>query len=268
MTAVTDLITTMAFAGPMDQFEILQIIPLGPEGTLDFTNASLWMGISVAVACIFMAMATSKLQLVPGKLQSSAEFLYTFISDMLRGITGNDGMKFFPYIFTLFFFIFMCNLLGLLPSIPGTPHQFHVFTPTGQIIVTLALALLTISLVLITGFAKNGLRFFKLFAPSGVPPLMLVLIVPIEIISFLSRPLSLAIRLFANMFAGHLILKLFAGFVVSLAGLGGIVGGLAIFPILGNVAILLLELLVAFLQAYIFAILSCMYLADGLHPDH
>ena len=269
MTADFIMKPIVAFAGPLDQFEIVPIFPFGAEGLdLAFTNSSLWMMISVIVACLFMFYATRSPQLVPGRMQAAGEMLYQFVSDMLRGVTGNDGMKFFPYIFTLFLFILMCNMLGLWPTIPGLPHELHTFTPTSHIIVTLALALLTISIVIITGFAQNGLGFLKLFAPSGVPLPMLFLIVPIEIISFLSRPLSLAIRLFANMFAGHLILKLFAGFVVSLAGVGGLITGLAIFPLLGNVAIFLLEILVAFLQAYIFAILSCMYLADALHPDH
>jgi F-type H+-transporting ATPase subunit a len=256
-------------AGPMDQFEIKELIPFGTESyNLAFTNASLWMAIAVFVGCLFMFLATSKSQLVPGRMQSAGEMLYTFVADMLRDVTGPDGMKFFPYIFTLFFFILLCNFLGLFPSIPGTPDWFHTFTPTSHLAVTLALALLTISIVIVYGLFKNGFKFFKLFAPSGVPAILLPLIIVIELVSFLSRPLSLAIRLFANMLAGHLILKLFATFAIGLFGAGGIFGVIGIIPILGNVAITLLELLVAFLQAYIFAILSSMYLADALHPDH
>ena len=256
-------------AGPMDQFEILEIFPVGTDTlNLAFTNASLWMMISVIAGCLFMFLATRKAQLVPGRMQAAGELLYTFVADMLREVTGQEGMKFFPYIFTLFFFILLCNFIGLLPSIPGTPHWLHVFTPTSHIIVTLALAMVTMTIMIVYGLYKNGFKFFKLFAPAGVPVLMLPLIIAIEIISFASRPLSLAIRLFANMFAGHLLLKLFAGFVISLLSVGGLVSGIAIFPLLGNIAVLFLELLVAFLQAYIFTILSCMYLADAIHPDH
>ncbi len=269
MTAVTQLITSMALAGPMEQFEIVQIIPFGTEGwNLDFTNASLWMGISVAVACAFMFAATSKAQLVPSKVQSAAEVLYTFIADMLRDATGGKGMKFFPYIFTLFIFIFLCNLLGLLPSIPGAPHALHVFTPTSHIIVTFALALFTFLLVLVTGFYKQGLGFLKIFVPT-VPVWLLPLVVLIEVVSFLSRPISLSIRLFANMIAGHMILKSFPGSIVSLLAADAVlIKGIAIFPLLGNIAVMLLEILVAFLQAYVFAMLSCIYLNDAVNEAH
>lgn len=255
-------------ADPMEQFEIKSIIPLD-LGALDisFTNSSLWMVISIAVALIFFFMSTSRRSLIPGRSQSVAEVSYTFIADMVRDAIGPEGMKFFPYVFTLFIFILMNNLLGLLPSIPGLPHEFHTFTPTSHIVVTFALAMLTISIVIIYGFYKNGLGFFKLFAPSGVPIWLLPLIVLIEFISFLSRPLSLAIRLFANMLAGHIILKVFAGFVISLLGAGAIFKGLAILPVLGIVAVMMLEILVAFLQAYVFAILTCIYLNDAEHAD-
>lgn len=255
-------------ADPMEQFEIKSIIPLD-LGALDisFTNSSLWMVLSVAVALIFFFMSTSRRSLIPGRSQSVAEVLYTFIADMVRDAIGPEGMKFFPYIFSLFIFILLNNLLGLFPSIPGLPHKFHTFTPTSHIVVTFALAMLTISIVIIYGFYKNGLGFLKLFAPSGVPLWLLPLIVLIEFISFLSRPLSLAIRLFANMLAGHIILKVFAGFVISLLGAGAIFKGLAILPVLGIVAVMMLEILVAFLQAYVFAILTCIYLNDAEHAD-
>lgn len=264
------MVTAIMFADPMEQFEILRIFPVGTEGlNLDFTNASLWMVIAVAVASLFMFAATSKAALVPSRFQSAGEVIYEFVAGMLRDACGNEGMKFFPYMFTLFIFIFLCNLLGLIPSIPGTPSVAHVFTPTSHLIVTLALAMTSFLIVVIYGFYKNGLGFLKIFAPSGVPLAMMFIIVPLEIVSFLSRPLSLGIRLFANMLAGHLILKLFAGFVASLLVAGPAVMGLAIFPFLGNVAIYLLELLIAFLQAYVFTILSCVYLADAVHAsDH
>ena len=253
---------------PMEQFEIVKLINL-PLGDLDvsFTNASLWMCLSVAIALGFFFFATNRRTLIPGRSQSVAELAYTFIADMVRDAIGPEGMKFFPYVFTLFIFILMNNLLGLFPTIPGSPHGLHTFTPTSHIIVTFALAMMTILIVIVYGFYKNGLGFLKLFAPSGVPLWLLPLIVLIEFISFLSRPLSLAIRLFANMLAGHIILKVFAGFVISLLGAGAIFKGIAILPLLGIVAVMLLEFLVAFLQAYVFAILTCIYLNDAEHAD-
>ncbi len=262
------LLNAIMLAGPMEQFEIMQIIPFH-VGNLDlsFTNSSLWMVIGVAAISLFMFMATRRLSLVPGRTQSAGESFYIFIADMLRGVAGSEGMKFFPYIFTLFMFIFASNLLGLWPSIPGTPAEWHTFTPTSHLIVTFALGMVTFTLVVVYGFYKNGLGFLKLFVPSGVPILMLPLITIIEIVSFLSRPISLGIRLFANMLAGHLILKIFATFVASLL-VAGPWAVLSILPFMGNVAVLLLELLIAFLQAYVFAILSCIYINDAIHPSH
>ncbi|MEL6359640.1 MAG: F0F1 ATP synthase subunit A [Pseudomonadota bacterium] len=256
----------MQAAGPMEQFEIVPLIPL-TLGNLDisFTNSTLWMMISIAVAVVFFLSATRSRALIPGRLQSSAEVLYEFVADMVRGAIGPEGMKFFPYVFTLFIYILLANILGLFPSIPGVSHTF---TTTSHIAVTLALALLSITIVIVYGFYKNGLGFLKLFVPSGVPAWLLPLIVLIEFVSFLSRPLSLAIRLFANMLAGHIILKVFAGFIISLLGAGIAVKWIAIFPFLGTVAITLLEILVAFLQAYVFAILTCIYLNDAVNVGH
>jgi len=266
MTTMTAALATLA--GPMEQFEILDIIHLDLAGVnIAFTNASLWMLISVLAISLFMFAATNRAQMVPGKMQSAGEAMYQFVADMLRDACGSEGMKFFPYIFTLFMFIFSCNLLGLWPTFPGLPHALHTFTPTSHIIVTFALAMLTILIVIVYGFYKNGIGFLELFAPK-VPVWLLPLIVLIEVISFLSRPISLAIRLFANMLAGHMILKIFAGFVAALLAAGPALGWLAIFPFLGNIAVTLLELLVAFLQAYVFAMLSCIYISDALHPGH
>ena len=177
----------------------------------------------------------------------------------MRENVGQEGMKFFPLVFSLFVFVLIANLLGMVPG---------SFTVTSHIIVTFALAMVTITILLVYGFYKNGFGFLKLFVPSGVPWWLLWLIPLIEIVSFVSRPISLAIRLFANMLAGHMILKIFAGFITALLAAGPVVGWLAIFPFLGNIAIFLLELLVAFLQAYVFAILSSVYLNDALHPSH
>lgn len=257
-------------AGPMEQFEILPIVPLDLGGIdISITNSSLWMLIGTSAIVLFFFLATRRAALIPGRVQSAVEILYEFVSDLVRDTIGADGRKFFPYVFTLFIFILAANLFGLLPSLPYTPAEIHTFTPTSHLIVTLALAMVTISIVVIYGFWKNGLKFLKLFAPSGQPFLMYFLLVPIEIVSFASRPLSLAIRLFANMFAGHIILKLFAGFVVSMIGAGGVFAVLGIVPFLGTTAVMALEILVAFLQAYVFAILTCIYLSDAAHAaDH
>ena len=248
-------------AGPMEQFEILPIVPLSLGGIdVSLTNSALWMLIGVGVIIAFFFMATRRASLIPSRVQSAAEVLYEFVSDLVRDTIGSEGRKFFPYVFTLFIFILTANLLGLIPSLPGLAHELHTFTTTSHLIVTLALAMVTISIVVIYGFMKNGLKFFKLFAPSGLPIYMYPLIVPIEVISFLSRPISLAVRLFANMFAG---------FVVSLLGVGGFISVLGIAPFLGAVAVTMLEFLVAALQAFVFAVLTCIYLSDAAHAaDH
>ncbi len=257
-------------AGPMEQFEIVNIFPLMFNQTIDlaFTNASLWMWIVVGTALLFFTVATNRMQLIPGGAQSMGEVAYEFIAKMVQDTMGDEGRQFFPFVFTLFTFIFLCNLLGLLPTIPGSPHGVHVFTPTSHIIVTFTLAILSVGLVVVYGLVKHGLGFLKLFAPSGVPIWLLPLITPIEIISFLSRPISLAVRLFANMLAGHVVLKVFAGFVGTLLTAGGVLSVISIVPLFGIVGVFLLEFLVAFLQAFVFAILTCIYLQDALHPSH
>lgn len=252
-------------AGPMEQFEIVPLVPLS-MGNIDvsLTNSSFWMIVGLSAALAFFFFATKSRALIPGRLQSVAEVFYEFITDTVRGAIGPEGMKFFPYVFTLFIYILFANVIGLFPSIPGMPHTF---TTTSHLAVTFALAMLSISIVIIYGFYKNGVGFLKLFVPSGVPIWLLPLVSLIEFISFLSRPISLAIRLFANMLAGHIILKVFAGFIISLLAAGAW-GALAIFPFAGIVAITLLEILVAFLQAYVFAILTCIYLNDAVHAGH
>ncbi|MAW79983.1 MAG: F0F1 ATP synthase subunit A [Parvularcula sp.] len=257
-------------AGPLEQFEIVKLVDL-PLGGIDIslTNSSLWMLIGTGAIILFFVFATRRVSLIPGRLQGAAEVLYEFIADLVRDTIGSDGRKFFPYVFTLFLWILVANLFGLLPTFPGAPHGLHTFTTTSHLIVTLALAMLTILIVIVYGFAKNGLKFFKLFAPSGVPVWLLPLIAVIEVVSFLSRPISLSVRLFANMFAGHIILKLFAGFIISLFGAGGAFALLGIFPFLGTIAVTMLEFLVAALQAYVFAVLTCIYLSDAAHAaDH
>ena len=194
-------------AGPMEQFVIKPLVPLHIGGLdLSFSNTSLWMLIAVAGAAIFLTMGMARAALVPGRWQSMAEMTYEFIANTVRQNAGEAGMKFFPLIFTLFLFVLFCNLFGLLP---------YSFTPTSHIIVTFALALLVFLTVILVGLARHGLHFFSLFVPGGVPAWLLPVIVPIEVISFLSRPISLSVRLFANMLAGHITLKVFAGLSVK-----------------------------------------------------
>ncbi|MFZ1990480.1 MAG: F0F1 ATP synthase subunit A [Alphaproteobacteria bacterium] len=249
---------------PMHQFQIHPLIPIripvaGHLIDISFTNSSLLMIAAVLVTILFLMLSMGSRSLVPGRAQSVAELSYEFIANMIRDTAGPEGMRYFPFIYALFVFILACNFLGLLP---------FSFTVMSHIIVTFAMALAVIISVVIIGFARHGLGFLKLFAPSGIPLVLMPLVILIEIMSFLIRPFSLGLRLFANMLAGHLILDVFASFVIGLAGLGtlGIIGAIA--PFAMSVAMSALELLVAFLQAYVFAILSSIYLRDALHPGH
>lgn len=245
---------------PIEQFQISKLIPIEVGGVdFSFTNSSLFMVATVAVASAFLFLTTSNRGMVPGRMQSISEMGYEFVAAMLRDGAGSGGMRFFPMVFSLFMFVLVANLLGMFP---------YFFTVTSQIIVTFVLALLVIGTVVVYGFYKNGLSFLKLFVPSGVPIYLMPLVVFIEIISFLSRPISLSVRLFANMLAGHITLKVFAGFVTSLGAMGALGIGGAILPLVMAVALTGLEFLVAFLQAYVFAVLTCMYLNDALHPGH
>ncbi len=239
---------------PIKQFQVTKWIDL-KVGTIDisFTNASGFMLLGVALVIALFGMAARKGELVPSRLQSVAEIGFGFVADMIRGTAGEEGLRFFPFVFTLFFFILFANLIGMVP---------YAFTTTSHIIVTGTLALTVILMVVAVGLIKNGLGFFKLFVPSGVPFFVLPLVVVIEIISFLVRPVTLALRLFGNMVGGHVVLKVFGGFVVSLGALGalGVVGALV--TLTGTVAITALEFMVAFLQAFVFAVLACVYLND------
>jgi len=252
---------------PIKQFHIEPIVPFEIAGLdASFTNASLTMVAGVALAGWFFTSAMKPAAMVPGRSQVVAEGAYGFIRSMVRDTTGDEGVaKFFPFVFTLFLFIFMANILGMFPGVFGV---HHVFTPTSQIIIAATMAVMVFLTVIGVGLAKNGLKFFKVFAPSGVPWYMLLFVVPIEIISFFSRPLSHAIRLWANIFAGHLLLKVVAGFVPMMFAGGIAIGLLSIIPLALVVAIYALEFLVAFLQAYVFAMLTCVYLNDALHPGH
>ncbi|MBC8130825.1 MAG: F0F1 ATP synthase subunit A [Rhizobiaceae bacterium] len=245
---------------PLHQFVLQPILPIEAAGlNFSFTNSSLFMVATVAVASAFLYWSTSSGRLVPSRAQSIAEMSYEFIANMLRDSAGKSGMHFFPLVFSLFMFVLVANLLGMFP---------YFFTVTSHIIVTFALSLVVIGTVVVYGIFKHGLSWFKLFVPAGVPMVILPFVVLIEVISFLSRPISLSVRLFANMLAGHITLKVFAGFVVSLGALGAVGIGGAILPLIMTVALTGLEFLVAFLQAYVFAVLTCMYLNDAVHPHH
>ena len=245
---------------PIHQFHFWDVIPIEIGGLdFSFTNSSLFMVATVAVSGAFLYLTTSSRGLIPTRMQSLSEMSYEFVANMLRDAAGTQGMKFFPMVFSLFMFVLVANLLGLFP---------YFFTVTSQIIVTFMLAMLVIGTVVVYGFMKHGFGFLKLFVPQGVPGILVPLVVLIEVISFLSRPISLSVRLFANMLAGHITLKVFAGFVTSLSAFGAVGVAGAILPLAMTVAITALEFLVAFLQAYVFAVLTCMYLNDALHPGH
>jgi F-type H+-transporting ATPase subunit a len=246
---------------PIHQFEIKNFFVLTRIGGHDiaFTNSALFMVIALVSISALMIGATASRALVPGRMQSVAEISYEFIANTLRQSAGSEGMKFFPLVFTLFMFILSVNLIGLIP---------YAFTVTSHIVITVSLALLVFLTVIIYGFKRNGLRFFKLFVPSGIPIVILPLVTFIEVLSFISRPISHSVRLFANMLAGHITLKVFAGFITML-GAAGFLGWMgAVLPLGLTVALTALELLVAFLQAYVFAILTCIYLNDAIHPGH
>ena len=240
---------------PMHQFAVHRI---GPEikiagVDLSFTNASLFMFLSALTICGVLFLGTRERKLIPDKLQLISEIIYNFIAKMISDTAGTKAKPYFPFIFSLFMFVLFCNMLGMLP---------YSFTVTSHIIVTLIMAIFIFIAVTIIGFLKHGFGYLKLFVPSGVPMILLPLITVIEIISYLSRPVSLSVRLFANMMAGHTMLKVFGGFVISLGMLGGWL------PLGFSVALTGLEILVAFLQAYVFAILTCIYLNDALNLHH
>ncbi|PRA53963.1 F0F1 ATP synthase subunit A [Brucella pituitosa] len=248
-------------AGPIEQFAIRPIVELGTVGgqQIVFTNSALYMLLTVTVAAGFLFMASRRSRVVPGRWQSSVEMLYEFVSKTIRENAGEHGMKFFPLVFSLFMFILVANLIGMFP---------YAFTVTSHIIVTFALAMLVFLTVTIYGLLRHGFKFFRLFMPAGVPVMLAPIIVPIELMSYISRPISHSVRLFAVMLAGHITLKVFAGFVVGLGSLGSLGLMSAIMPLAMTVALTALELLMAIIQAYVFTMLSCMYLNDALHPSH
>ena len=258
-------------ADPLHQFQIVPLVDFGEVtlpviGTvhLAFTNSHLAMTVAFAVVVIFLQLVTARAAVVPGRMQAAGETLFGMIDGIVDSIIGHEGRKLFPFVFTVFTFILAMNFIGL----------FLTFTATSQIAVTATFGLITILLVLVVGFARNGLGFFKLFVPSGVPWPVLILVVPIEFVSFLLRPITLTLRLFGNMMGGHVALKVFAGFVVTLGAMAAD-GGLGLLGIPGAAlslslvtALTALEFLVAFLQAFVFAVLTCVYLNDVVNLGH
>lgn len=247
-------------ADPIHQFVITPIIPLEVGGVdLSFTNSSLWMMIGVLLSVTILTMATRRKALVPGRMQVLGEMLYEFVANMIRENIGSGGRQYFPLIFTLFMVVLMGNLLGMIP---------YSFTYTSHIIVTMALALLIFFTVLIIGVVKHGPAFFSFLVPPGVPVWLFPLIIPIELVSFLARPVTLSVRLFANMMAGHLMLKVFAGFSVAMLSLGAAGFAAGLVPMFFNVILIGFEFLIALLHAYVFTVLSCIYLKDTVELHH
>lgn len=241
-------------ANPIEQFKIKPIIPLEVGGVdISLTNSGVMMIISVVLITAFLTLSVRSRALVPGRWQSLAEVFYDFVAGMLRDNVGSEGRKYFPFIFTLFMFVLFGNLLGMVPG---------AFTYTSHVIVTFAMAAVVFVGVTIIGFARHGLHFLRMFFPEGAPLATAIILVPIEIISYFSRPFSLAVRLFANMTVGHIILKVMGGFVVALGGFY-VIPGIIPFAFLGGITVL--EFGIALLQAYVFTILSCIYLHDAIH---
>lgn len=261
----------MAEAGkpiePIHQFQITDIFKIGTFGgdgtagsgvNIAFTNSALFMVLTVGAIGLFLIWGTARRAIVPGRTQLLGEMVYEFVANMVRNTAGHDGMKFFPLVFSLFMFILVANLFGMFP---------YFFTVTSHLIVTVMMALIVFVTVVVYGFWKNGLKFLKLFVPSGVPIYILPLVTLIEVISFLSRPVSHSLRLFGNILAGHIVLKVFGGMVVALLGAGAW-GIASILPFGMAIALTGLEFLVAALQAFVFAVLTCVYLHDAMHPGH
>ena len=235
---------------PLEQFEIIPFISLKTENLdLSITNSTIAMLVTVISISLFLTLTVNTRMIIPSRLQLVSEMMYNFIAQLTRDTIGNEGKQYFPLVFTVFMFVLIGNMVGMIP---------YSFTFTSHIIVTFALAAFVFIGVTILGFVKHGFHFFSFFVIPGLPWYMLPLLITIEVISYLSRPISLSVRLFANMLAGHTLLKVFAGFVVSLGFAG-------IFPLAFIVALTGLEILIAFLQAYVFAILTCLYINDALH---
>ncbi|EHI49267.1 F0F1-type ATP synthase, alpha subunit [SAR116 cluster alpha proteobacterium HIMB100] len=242
---------------PVEQFTIKVLFALNLFGfDIQFTNSALFMVLAILVSSLFLYMAMKPAAVIPGRLQGLAEMLYEFVADMVRSNVGNEGKPYFPFIFTLFIFVLFSNLLGLIP---------YSYTTTSQIVVTFAMSFVIFLGVTIIALVKHGFHFFSFFVPAGAPKVLVPFLAVIEVISYFMRPVSLSVRLFANMLAGHTMLKVFGGLAVMIASAGGAAVAGSVFPLLAIVGLTGLEILVAVLQAYVFTILTCMYLNDALH---
>lgn len=247
-------------ASPLEQFELRKIVSADLMGyDVSFTNSALFMAASVVAVGIFIVMGMRNPQLVPGRWQAAVESMHEFVTGMVDENIGAAGRKYVPFIFSLFMFILFANLIGLIP---------YSFAVTSHLAVTFAFAIFIFFICIVIGLARHGFHFFSIFVPPQTPVVLLPLIVLIELISFITRPLTLSVRLFANMTAGHILLKVFAGFVISLGLAGGIWSAVAVLPAAMNVALYALELLVAVVQAYVFALLTCVYLNDSINLSH
>jgi F-type H+-transporting ATPase subunit a len=248
-------------AGPIEQFEIKPLLYLGKFGEhqISITNSTVYMFVTVGIISLFMLWSMKGRALVPGRWQASAEIMSEFVAKTIHEMAGEEGMQFFPFVFSLFSFILVANLMGMIP---------YSFTVTSHIVITAALAMMVFLTVTIFGIVRNGFGFLRLFVPSGAPAYIVPFIVPIEVISYLSRPVSHSVRLFAVMLGGHITSNVFAGFVVGLSGLGALGALGAIMPLLMVMTLTALDLLMSVIQAYVFTMLTCMYLNDALHPGH
>ncbi len=244
----------------MHQFQIATLIPFHVGGVdLSFTNSSLWMLIGAVLSIVGLTIASERKSMIPGRLQVGAESLYHFIENLISENVGGSAKQYFPLVFTLFVMVLVGNFLGMIP---------YSFTYTSHLAVTAGLALLVFFTVLIIGIARHGFHFFSLFVPPGVPMWLLWLVVLIEIVSFISRPITLSVRLFANMVAGHVLMKVIAGFAIMFATMGGIAWVGTLLPVAFNIVMIGFEFFIAFIQAYVFAVLTCIYLRDTMEIEH
>ena len=244
----------------MHQFQIIPLIPLEIGGIdLSFTNSSLWMLIGAVISIIGLTIASERKAMIPGRMQVGAESLYHFIENLITDNVGGSAKQYFPLVFTLFVMVLIGNFLGMIP---------YSFTYTSHLAVTAGLALLVFFTVLIIGIARHGFHFFSLFVPPGVPMWLLWLVVLIEIVSFISRPITLSVRLFANMVAGHVLMKVIAGFAIMFASMGGIAWVGTLLPVAFNIVMVGFEFFIGFIQAYVFAVLTCIYLKDTMEIEH
>ncbi len=244
----------------MHQFQISPIIPIHVGGVdLSFTNSSLWMLIAAALSLVVLGLSSSRHETVPGRLQLIGEEIYGFVANLISDNIGTKGMEYFPLVFTMFMIVITGNMLGMVP---------YSFTYTSHLAVTASLALLVFFTVLVVGIIRHGTHFFHLFVPPGVPGWLLWLVVLIELVSFISRPVTLSVRLFANMVAGHVLMKVIAGFAIMFLSAGGVAWLGSFLPVAFNVVMIGFEFFIAFIQAYVFAVLACIYLKDTVDIEH